>query len=127
MAENKMATFEQLKLLALRGKADFTARIGELAELVLSGFEELQHTGVTITLPAANWNGRAQTIKHSSLLANGSYRYLVCPDADCFAESGEAGVKADNITVDGEVTFRCEVPPESDLTVHILRLEVETE
>ena len=38
--------------------------------------------------------------------------------------ASETGVKANNITVDGQITFRCEVTPVEDLTIYILRLEV---
>lgn len=39
--------------------------------------------------------------------------------------ASETGVKADNITTDGQITFRCEVTPVENLTLYILRLEVE--
>lgn len=125
MAE-KLATLEQLKKLALRGKADSAFRIAELATLVSAGLEGAKHVAVTVTLPAANWNGRAQTVRHASLLAKPNYWYFVCSDADCFVAYGEAGVVADNISVNGQATFRCETTPGADLTVNILRLEVDT-
>lgn len=125
MAE-KLATLEQLKKLALRGKADSAARISELAALVAAGLEDARHIGFTVTLPAAGWSGRAQTVRHASLLADPNYWYIVCGDADCFVAYGEAGVVADNISVNGQATFRCETTPGADLTVNILRLEVDT-
>lgn len=125
MAE-KLSTVNQLKMLALRSKADSAAQISELSALVAAGLEDAQHTGVTVTLPAANWSGRAQTVQDPSLLADNNYWYFSCPDTACFMEASEAGVKADNIKENGKVTFRCEITPEVDLTVHILRLEVET-
>ncbi len=122
MAEkNKMTTAEQLKMLALRAKADSTARISELAALIVAGYGH----GITITLSAANWNGRTQEIRRESFLAESNFWYFVCGDAGCFAEYSDAGVKADNVTVNGQMTFRCEITPESDLTVNILRLEVD--
>lgn len=126
MAENKTITLGQLRKLALRGKANSDALIAELAELVAAGLEDAQHLGITVTLPCANWNGRAQVVSDPSLLANSSYWYVVCGDADCYMECCDAGVRADNVTVDGQMTFRCEVPPEIDLTVNIIRLEVDT-
>lgn len=126
MAE-KITTLDQLKLLALRGKADSEAQIAKLAKLVVAGLEDALHVGITVTLPAANWSGRAQTVQHESLLANENYWYFICGDADCFMDCCDTGIKADNITVDGQVTFHCEITPETDLTVNILRLEVETE
>ena len=123
MAEKKISTVEQLKMLALRAKADSAARIAALAALVADGYGHL----ITVTLPAANWSGRAQKIKNEALLANSGYCYFVCGDADCYMDCGDTGIKADNVVTDGEVMFRCEVTPDIDLTVNILRLEVETE
>ena len=121
MAE-KLTTIEQLKKLALRTKADSAARISELAEMIAAGLEDSQ-IGFAVTLPAANWSGRAQTVQHESFLADSSYWYLVCGDADCFIECGDTGIRADNITTNGEATFHCEFTPENALTVNILRLE----
>lgn len=124
MAEkNKMTTVEQLKMLALRAQADSAARIADLAALIAAGYGQL----ITVTLPVAKWSGRAQKVEHKSLLANSGYCYLVCGDADCFMHCSDTGIKADNVTKDGEIMFRCEVTPDVDLTVNILRLEVDTE
>lgn len=122
MAE-KLTTIAQLKKQALMNKADSAARVAELAELMAASLEDSQ-IGFTVTLPAANWNGRAQTVKHKSLLADSNYWYLVCGDAECFMDCCDTGVKADNVTINGEITFRCEVTPDVDLTVNILRLEI---
>lgn len=122
MAE-KLTTIEQLKRLALRTKADSAARVSELAEMIAAGLEDSQ-IGFTVTLPAANWSGRAQTVQHESFLADSNYWYLVCGDADCYMDCSDTGIKADNVVKDGEVMFRCEVTPDIDLTVNILRLEV---
>lgn len=124
MAEkNKMSTTEQLKLLAQRARDDSVARVSALAALIAEGYGHL----ITVTLPAANWSGRAQKIEDDRLLANSGYCYLVCGDADCFMDCSDTGIKADNVTKDGEITFRCEVTPDKDLVEHILRVEVETE
>ena len=121
MAENnKMTTVEQLKMLALRAQADSAARIADLAALIAAGYGQL----ITVTLPAAKWSGRAQKIEHKSLVASSGYCYFVCGDADCFMDCSDTGIKADNVTTDGEITFRCEVTPDVNLTVNILRLEV---
>lgn len=115
MAE-KFTTLGQLRKLALRGKSNAASQIDILTELVIKGLEDAQHLGISLALPAANWLNETQTVKHPSLLADSNYWYLIL---------GDSGVKADNITVDGEVTFRCETAPEADLTIQILRLEVE--
>lgn len=124
MAENKkLTTVEQLKKLALRAQADSAARIADLAALVAAGYGQL----ITVTLPAEKWSGRAQKIIHEFFLANCGYCYFVCGDADCLMDCSDTGIKADNITKDGEIIFRCEVTPDVDLTVNVLRLEVETD
>lgn len=125
MAEKKITTLEQLRALAEKGKLDTLNRVNEILESVVPLLESAQHTGITVTLPAENWSGRAQTVQDESLLANGNYWYIVCADADCFMAASENGVKADNITIDGQITFRCEITPVENLTIYILRLEVE--
>lgn len=125
MAEKKLTTMEQLRALAEKGKLDTLTRIDALLEVITPLLESAQHAGITVTLPAENWSGRAQTVQDESLLADSKYWYIVCADADCFMAASETGVKADNITVDGQITFHCEVTPVEDLTLYILRLEVE--
>lgn len=125
MAEKKLTTMEQLRVLAERGKRDTLGRISELLDSIIPLLESAQHSGTTVTLPAEGWSGRAQTVQDEFLLANSKYWYIVCADADCFMAASETGVKADNITVDGQITFRCEVTPTENLTISILRMEVE--
>ena len=115
MAEKKLTTVEQLKMLAFRNKADSAARIAELSELIAVGLEEVSPIGISIILPAANWSSGVQTVSHPDFLADSRYWYLVCGK----------DVSADDITADGKIVFRCEAAPETDLTVHIIRLEVE--
>ena len=67
-----------------------------------------------------------QKAEHRLFLADSDYWYFVCPDADCLSDYDDAGVKADNVIQNGEIIFRCEMIPTTDLTVNILRLEVET-
>ena len=124
MAE-KMTTAAQLKKLAVMSKTDYTALIAELADLVATGLESVQHNIVTVTLPASKWSGRAQTVNNESFLADSNYVYLIGGDAECLTAYSDAGIRADNITQNGRATFRCEITPENDLTANILRLEVE--
>lgn len=125
MAENKATTLEQLRALAERGKTRYPEPRRPAFRVDHSSAGGAQHSGTTVTLPAENWSGRAQTVKDNILLADEKYWYIVCADADCFMAVSETGVKADNITVNGQVTFHCEVTPTENLTIYILRLEVE--
>lgn len=54
MAEHKFSTFDQLKKLALAGKKDSAKQVAELAELVAAGLEDLQHIGISVTLPTVD-------------------------------------------------------------------------
>lgn len=126
MAENKkLSTLDQLKMLAERAKVDSASRVRELATLVAQGLEDVEHIGITITLPAASWKDGAQTVIHDFFLADSNYWYIICGDADCLTEYSKNGVNAANITVGGQMTFHCENTPVNDLTVNVLRLEVE--
>lgn len=92
--------------------------------LLVSTLEDVQ-VGMTITLPAESWAGRAQTIQNENFLADDNYCYFVCPDADNYTEGSETGIRADNVTVDGSMTFHCEATPVNDIVINIIRLEVE--
>lgn len=87
MAENKATTLEQLRALAERGKLDTLNRVDQLLESIIPLLEDAQHSGTTVTLPAENWSGRAQTVKDNILLADEKYWYIVCADADCLWQS----------------------------------------
>lgn len=125
MTNKRLATLEQVKKLLQGSKVDSAARIAELAELISQAGEEWVHFGITVELPASGWTDRVQTVKDESFLAKGTCWYFVCGDADNFAAWSEACVTADNITKNGEMTFHCLATPTVDLTVNILRLEVE--
>jgi hypothetical protein len=126
MAEHKFSSFDHLRKLAIAGKKDSAKQVAELAELVAAGLEEVQHIGISVTLPAANWSGGAQTAAHASLLADSNYVYFVGADAETRKVYDSYGVNADNVTTNGQMTFRCNTTPTVDLTVFIVRLEVGT-
>lgn len=113
MAEIKLITMEQLRALAER----FAPFIPLL--------ENKRHSGITVTLPAESWGEGVQTVQNEALLADNKYWYIVCADADCFMATSESGVRAENVTVNGQITFRCEITPTEDLNISILRMEVE--
>lgn len=80
---------------------------------------------IVVTLAADAWANKAQTIQNAGLLIDG-YSYIVTPDAGSQDAYGAAGVKPQNITTAGEITFLCgEDTPAANLTVNILRIEVD--
>lgn len=78
----------------------------------------------TVTLTAAGWSGNAQTVSNSNFAVSG-YAYTVCPAGDSFAGYAEAVIYADDVTAAGKMTFHCSEKPTANLTVNILRMEVE--
>lgn len=120
---SKMTNAEQLRMLALRAKGFTDAQIAHLAALMVGGYGRR----IAITLPASGWSGRAQTVENEFFQADNAYQYFVGGDADCLKDYNELGIRADNITVNGKLTFHCEITPDVDLIAIVLRLEVEDE
>lgn len=83
-------------------------------------------TSFSVSLLASGWVNNAQAITDSRFSPNG-YAYVISPDSESFAAYSEAMVRADDVTVDGEVTFRCSEAPEQSMTVNILKTEVDYE
>lgn len=73
----------------------------------------------TATLAADGWVDGVQTVKDARLLTDDRYRYLV----DCAG----ACIRADDVTVEGQMTFHADVVPTETVTIEIIRLEVAKE
>lgn len=82
----------------------------------------------TLVLTKDGWDEtqKTQTLSDPLLVAKSGYRYLVGSATSDATAYSNAGVRADDITTTGQITFHCEVPPEADLTVEIVRLEVKS-
>lgn len=78
---------------------------------------------ITVTLTAAGWSSKAQTISNAAFVTSG-FVYQVSPDPSDFTAYGEAQIYADKVTVSGQMTFHCEDEPASDLDVIILKVGV---
>lgn len=78
---------------------------------------------LTVVLPAAGWVNGAQTVLHADLEAQG-YGYIPAPNAASYGPYAACMVRSEDVVVDGEITFRCEEPPDVDLTVYIMKIEV---
>jgi hypothetical protein len=78
---------------------------------------------LTVTLTASGWTDSQQTVTDEALVASG-YGYLVTPDPGSYSSYAAAGVRAQNVTTDGSITFVCSKSPTVDLTVSILKTEV---
>lgn len=79
--------------------------------------------GFTVTLDSLDWTNDEQTISDQRFAASG-YAYLVYPSGSDLAEYNGAEIYADDVTVNGEMTFHCGSAPENDLTVNVVRMYV---
>ena len=75
------------------------------------------------TLLVTNWNNYSLTISSNNYIATG-YVYIVAPSPADRKIYASAGVYADNITTDGQITFHCDFIPSANITFNIVRMEV---
>lgn len=75
----------------------------------------------TVNLPSSGWSNGAQTISDVNFLASG-FAFTVAPNSASRAKYMESLVYADDVTVDGQMTFHCDTTPDTNLTVNILRV-----
>lgn len=75
------------------------------------------------TLTSGSWSNGTQTVSNSSI-KTGDYIYIVFADASSESAYSAAGVKAQDVTTSGSMTFTCDSAPSANLTVNILMLEV---
>ena len=75
----------------------------------------------TVTL-TTTWTNGAQDVLDSKFIADG-YAYIVSPvGSSLFTDYSPAKIYADNVTVDGKMTFHCNAAPTNPITVNIIRL-----
>ena len=82
------------------------------------------NTEFTVTLAAANWSSKTQTVSNAAFVVSG-YSYIVAPTSASYSAYADAQVYADDVTVAGAMTFHCVGDaPSGDLIVNILKVEV---
>lgn len=79
---------------------------------------------IHVTLAASGWSNNQQTISNAAFLSSG-YGYVISPAGQSYEGYAASSVHADDISTNGEITFKCAEAPASDLGVNILRIEVE--
>lgn len=77
-----------------------------------------------VSLPIVGWAGNRQTVQDARLLTKG-YAYVVSYAPDQYEAYTAAQVRAEDVTVDGQITFAANETPGAALTANILRVEVE--
>lgn len=78
-----------------------------------------------VSLPASGWSDGAQTVNNDLFVLDG-YAYMVNPDSDSYPVWVSSQVRPnDEITTDGQMQFVCAETPTTDISVNILRMEVD--
>lgn len=75
----------------------------------------------TVTLLAASWANDAQTVSNANFIANG-FDYILNPTSASRSDFLAAQIYADDVTVDGSMTFHCATAPASDISMKVLRI-----
>lgn len=78
----------------------------------------------TVTVPADGWSNGMQVVQSEHLIADG-YSYVIYPNMNCFLLYIESGVRADDVSEDGSIRFRCDTAPDRELSVSVLRVAVD--
>lgn len=79
----------------------------------------------SLSLPVSGWSNSAQTVSDARLVAAG-YVYVILGAAAGYQDYSECQVRAGDVTTDGQVTFTASTTPTADITVNVVRIEVET-
>ena len=126
MSSKKITDLNQMKLAALRGKADTASKVAELAQVVSDAVDDIEKTKQenpplrAITLSAAGWVDKSQTVQNEIFLPDG-YFYLVKADGASVEAYAAAGVTPQDVTVEGQMTFTAKTTPTGDLTLSVIR------
>lgn len=75
----------------------------------------------TITLVSTGWSGNAQSIINNKFNASGS-TYIVSPITSNSELYAQSGVYADDISIEGKITFHCENVPSGNIQVNIVKI-----
>ena len=78
---------------------------------------------ISVSLPSSGWTENQQTVSDPGLIADG-YAYVISADDASYTQYASSMIYAEDVTVEGSITFVCGEQPESDLSVNILRLEL---
>lgn len=119
--------FADLGAAAFRGVDSVpTANSTNLVESggVKSALNNAKALSFTVTLTANGWSNNAQTVSNAYFVASG-YAYTVCPSASNYTAYADAQIYADDVVANGSMTFHCASVPTGNLTVNVLRVEVQ--
>lgn len=79
---------------------------------------------IIVTLSSDGWVEKSQTVSSDYFLSDG-YSYLVIASKDSESDYATCGIDPEDVTSNGSMTFTCVEVPDSEITVNIIRLEVQ--
>ena len=106
-----------------RGAAGPAGRDGADGEKGEPGKDAPRAQAASVILTSSGWSGKAQTVSHVALKAAG-FSYIYGPAGASMTAWAESKIYADDITVDGRMTFHCETVPKSNITVNVTGVSV---
>lgn len=77
-----------------------------------------------ISIPESGWSDKSISVTDTRLQSEDEYIYLLTPDSASSEKYFNCGVKANDVSESGSVTFVCDKIPDADLTVNAIRLEM---
>lgn len=77
-----------------------------------------------LVIPAAGWRDGEITVADSRLMALATHKYFLAADEASRKEFLDCNIQPKDITATGFITFKSDTDPETDITVHLVRLEM---
>ena len=79
----------------------------------------------TILLQSA-WDSDGAQIVRNEHIKKSDCHYIIAPVTENLQEYGDCEVYAEDVTVDGEITFKCGTVPDCDLDIVIVQMELDS-
>lgn len=89
-----------------------------------TGIGDVVGIAFDIEIPASGWINGKVTISDSRFIASARYKYFIDTYDECRDEVKESVIRPQDIKANGYLTFISEFTPLTDVTVNILRVEV---
>ena len=82
---------------------------------------------IEVTLTTSGWSeGTSQTVSHSKFNMSG-YNYIVGPAQTSRDAYGAADIQAEDVSVEGQMTFKCKTTPKDEIKIRIYRIAANEE
>lgn len=79
-----------------------------------------------VILFADEWDSNDTQVIYDAHIRKDNCHYIIAPTTEHLQEYGDCEVYAEDVTVDGEITFKCYGAPRRDLDIVIVQMELDT-